>query len=81
MGPSGSGKTTLLNILNGIDKPNSGWVNISGNKISHMNRDELALFRRKHLGFVFQEFNLLDSLTLKENIMLPRLAHRVTVYA
>ncbi len=71
MGPSGSGKTTLLNILNGIDKPNSGWVNISGNKISHMNRDELALFRRKHLGFVFQEFNLLDSLTLKENIMLP----------
>ena len=71
MGPSGSGKTTLLNILNGIDKPTSGWVNISENKISHMKRDELAQFRRKHLGFVFQEFNLLDSLTLKENIMLP----------
>ena len=71
MGPSGSGKTTLLNILNGIDKPTSGWVKISSNKISDMSRDELSQFRRKHLGFVFQEFNLLHSLSLKENIMLP----------
>lgn len=71
MGPSGSGKTTLLNILNGIDRPTSGWVKISGNKINEMTRDELAQFRRRHVGFIFQEFNLLDSLTLKENIMLP----------
>ena len=71
MGPSGSGKTTLLNILNAIDKPTYGWVKISGHIISHMSRDQLAEFRRKHIGFVFQDFNLLDSLTLKENIMLP----------
>ncbi|RSK26103.1 ABC transporter ATP-binding protein [Bacillus sp. HMF5848] len=71
MGPSGSGKTTLLNILNGIDRPTSGWVKISDKKLSDMNRDQLAQFRRKNLGFVFQEFNLLPSLTLKENIMLP----------
>lgn len=71
MGPSGSGKTTLLNLLSGIDKPTSGEVMISGEKLSNMDGDDLALFRRKHLGFVFQEFNLLDSLTVKENIMLP----------
>lgn len=71
MGPSGSGKTTLLNILSGIDKPTSGAVIISGDEISHMTGDDLALFRRKELGFVFQEFNLLDSLTVKENIILP----------
>jgi putative ABC transport system ATP-binding protein len=71
MGPSGSGKTTLLNILSGIDKPTSGFVKISGKKINEMDKKELALFRRKKLGFVFQEFNLLDSLSLKENVMLP----------
>lgn len=71
MGPSGSGKTTLLNILSGIDKLTSGDVEISGRSINVMTKNELALFRRHHLGFVFQEFNLLDSLTLKENVMLP----------
>lgn len=71
MGTSGSGKTTLLNILSGIDKLTSGDVEISGRSINVMTKNELALFRRQHLGFVFQEFNLLDSLTLKENVMLP----------
>lgn len=71
MGPSGSGKTTLLNILSGIDKPTSGTIEISGKNINTLTKDDLALFRRQHLGFVFQEFNLLDSLTLKENVMLP----------
>jgi len=71
MGPSGSGKTTLLNILSGIDKATSGNIEISGKSINQMSKNELSLFRRQHLGFVFQEFNLLDSLTLKENVMLP----------
>lgn len=71
MGPSGSGKTTLLNILSGIDKLTSGLIEIAGKNIVSLGKDELALFRRQKLGFVFQEFNLLDSLTLKENVMLP----------
>jgi putative ABC transport system ATP-binding protein len=71
MGPSGSGKTTLLNLLSGIDKSTSGIINISGNEVNNMDKNELALFRRQHLGFVFQEFKLLDSLTLGENVMLP----------
>lgn len=71
MGASGSGKTTLLNMISGIDKPTSGSIEISGEDISKMNKDKLALFRRKHIGFVFQEFNLLDSLSVKDNIMLP----------
>ena len=71
MGPSGSGKTTLLNLLSGIDNPTAGYVKISGKKINEMDKAELAIFRRQHLGFVFQEFNLLDSLSLKENVMLP----------
>jgi len=76
MGPSGSGKTTLLNLLSGIDKATSGMINVGGNAISSMNKNELAVFRRKHLGFVFQEFNLLDSLTLCENAMLPMILDR-----
>lgn len=71
MGPSGSGKSTLLNILSGIDSPTSGNVVIMDKKISDLNSDKLALFRRKNIGFIFQDFNLLDSLTVKENIMLP----------
>lgn len=79
MGPSGSGKTTLLNVLSGIDKPTSGEVTIAGEEISEIAGDKLALFRRKQLGFVFQEFNLLDSLTVKENIILPMVLEKKTV--
>ncbi|MPQ44756.1 ABC transporter ATP-binding protein [Clostridium tarantellae] len=71
MGPSGSGKTTLLNILSGVDKSTSGKVIIKDNDISKLKKDELALFRRKNIGYIFQDFNLLDSLTLEENISLP----------
>lgn len=80
MGPSGSGKTTLLNLLSGIDKPTSGEVIISGKEISNMSGDELALFRRRQLGFVFQEFNLLDSLTVKENIMVPMILEKKSAF-
>ncbi len=71
MGPSGSGKSTLLNILSGVDKGTSGNVIINNNDISGMKKDKLALFRRKNIGYIFQEFNLLDSLTVEENISLP----------
>lgn len=71
MGPSGSGKSTLLNILSGIDGFNSGKVEINNVDISSMGKDESALFRRKEIGFIFQDFNILDSLTIKENILLP----------
>jgi putative ABC transport system ATP-binding protein len=66
MGPSGSGKTTLLNILSGIDRPTSGQVDINNRDIFKMRKRELALFRRKEIGYVFQDFNLLDTLTLQE---------------
>ncbi|MDQ0175442.1 ABC transporter ATP-binding protein [Bacillus chungangensis] len=71
MGPSGAGKTTLLNILSTIDQPTSGEVIIDGDKIGEMNEDQLSTFRRNKLGFIFQDYNLLDTLTLKENIVLP----------
>lgn len=71
MGPSGSGKSTLINILSGIIKPTSGNVDIKGTKISEMNKNDLALYRRRSMGFVFQDFNLLDNLTIKENTILP----------
>lgn len=71
MGPSGSGKSTLVNILSGITLPTGGSVEICGTRIDQMDQYEMALFRRRKLGFVFQEFNLLDNLTLKENVMLP----------
>lgn len=76
MGPSGSGKTTLLNILSGIGKPSYGEVWIAGKNITAFDKNEMALFRREHLGFIFQEFNLMDSLTLKENVMLPMILSR-----
>ncbi|MFO7246258.1 MAG: ABC transporter ATP-binding protein [Thermaerobacter sp.] len=76
MGPSGSGKTTLLNLLATIDRPTSGTVTVEGRDTSRMSERELALFRRKRLGFVFQDFNLLDSLTLRENMALPLVLDR-----
>lgn len=71
MGPSGAGKTTLLNIISTIDKPSSGTVTIGGEDIIKMNEEKLSVFRRNKLGFIFQDFNLLDTLTVKENIILP----------
>lgn len=73
MGPSGSGKTTLLNIMAGLDVPNEGAVLINGSALSQLTGEELARFRRTQLGFVFQDYNLLDTLTLGENISLPLL--------
>ena len=71
MGESGSGKTTLLNILAALDKPTSGQVILDGRNLSEIKENELASFRRENLGFVFQEFNLLDTLSVKDNILLP----------
>ncbi len=71
MGESGSGKTTLLNILAALDKPTAGKVELDGMKLSDVKEKELASFRREHLGFVFQEFNLLDTLNVSDNILLP----------
>jgi putative ABC transport system ATP-binding protein len=71
MGPSGSGKSTLMHILAGLDRPTSGRVTISGEDITEMNDNELTLLRRKHIGFIFQFFNLLPMLTAEENIVLP----------
>lgn len=71
MGPSGSGKTTLLNMISTIDKPTSGEIMINGRNPLKLHGDDLALFRRRELGFVFQDFNLIDTLTLGENIILP----------
>ena len=71
MGPSGSGKTTLLNILATIDSPSSGEVLINGQNPHRLKPDDLAIFRRNNLGFIFQDFNLLDTLSVRENIILP----------
>ncbi|ARV46457.1 lantibiotic ABC transporter ATP-binding protein PsdA [Bacillus inaquosorum] len=71
MGPSGSGKTTLLNLLATIDKPTQGEMMINGIQPKTLKDQDLALFRRRELGFVFQDFNLLDTLTIRENILLP----------
>lgn len=70
MGASGSGKTTLLNIIASIDKVESGTIEINGQNITEVSEEELAFFRREHLGFIFQEYNLLDTLTIHENIAL-----------
>lgn len=71
MGESGSGKTTLLNILASLDKATSGQVLLNGKNLSDIRQKELCAFRREHLGFVFQDFNLLDTLSLRDNIFLP----------
>lgn len=71
MGESGSGKTTLLNILAALDKPTSGEVLLNGKNIVNIKEKEISSFRRNNLGFVFQDFNLLDTFSLKDNIFLP----------
>ena len=71
MGESGSGKTTLLNILAALDRPTAGCVLLDGQELSHIRDADLAAFRRDKLGFVFQDFNLLDTFTLEDNILLP----------
>ena len=71
MGESGSGKTTLLNILASLDRPTEGEVLLEGKSIVHLTEKEISAFRRKNLGFVFQDFNLLDTLSVKDNIFLP----------
>ena len=71
MGESGSGKTTLLNILATVDRPTAGEVLLKGKNLVAIPEKELARFRREHLGFVFQDFNLLDTLSIEDNIYLP----------
>jgi putative ABC transport system ATP-binding protein len=71
MGPSGSGKSTLMHILAGLDRPSSGEVTIAGTNLSTLNDNELTKLRRKHIGFVFQFFNLLPMLDAEENVVLP----------
>ena len=71
MGESGSGKTTLLNILAALDRPTNGKVYLKGNDIGKITEKEMAAFRRQNLGFVFQDFNLLDTFSVQDNIFLP----------
>lgn len=68
LGPSGSGKSTLLNILGGIDNSDQGYISINGEKTAEMSDKELTLYRRKHLGYVFQMYNLIPNLNIRENI-------------
>ncbi|UCH33346.1 MAG: ABC transporter ATP-binding protein [Armatimonadota bacterium] len=70
LGPSGSGKTTLLNLIGGIDTPTSGAITVAGNTLSGMTEDELTLYRRRSVGFIFQFFNLIPTLTALENVEL-----------
>lgn len=68
LGPSGSGKSTLLNIIGGIDNADSGYISINGAKTAEMNEKALTLYRRKHLGYIFQMYNLIPNLNIKENV-------------
>lgn len=77
-GPSGSGKTTLMNIIGALDKPDSGDILFRGDSILCYGPDELAKYRNKNIGFVFQDHLLLNHLTIKENIMLPVFAERIS---
>lgn len=78
MGPSGSGKTTLLNLIAGIDKPSNGTINIQDTEISKLNESELAKWRSRHVGFIFQFYNLLPVLTAYENVELPLLLSKLS---
>lgn len=71
LGTSGSGKSTLLNMMAGLEKPTKGYVKILGQEVTKMNEKKLAIFRQKHVGFVFQSYNLMNALTALENVSLP----------
>lgn len=71
LGPSGSGKSTLLNLVRGIDVADGGWVEVAGVRLTELGERERTLFRRNHIGFVFQFFNLIPTLTVEENLLLP----------
>ena len=77
MGPSGSGKSTLLNLLGGLQKPTGGKVFINGVDLSTLNENQLAIFRRKNVGFVFQAYNLIPTLTAIENVELPMIFYNI----
>jgi putative ABC transport system ATP-binding protein len=79
MGPSGSGKSTLLNVISTIDKTTSGNISYEGKDITTLKQNELSDFRRNELGFIFQDFNLLDTLTVEENIILPLAISRINI--
>ena len=78
MGESGSGKTTLLNLLAALDKPTGGQVRLNGKNLGELKEKEIAGFRRENLGFVFQDFNLLDTFSLRDNIYLPLVLEKNT---
>lgn len=80
LGKSGSGKSTLLNILGGLDRPDTGTVYLNGEMIDYANRNELVRHRRKRVGFVFQQFNLLPSFTALENVEYPLIFHGVPLH-
>src|SRR5512147_2444711 len=71
MGPSGSGKSTLLNLIAGLDRPTRGTARVAGNDLTHMSDSELARFRSRTIGFIFQSYNLMPVLTALENVELP----------
>ena len=78
MGPSGSGKTTLLNLLGGLDTPTSGTVTVDGDEITHMSGRHLASWRARHVGFIFQMYNLIPVLTAFQNVELPLLLTKLS---
>jgi putative ABC transport system ATP-binding protein len=78
MGPSGSGKTTLLNLIAGLDRPTSGEAVVAGARLTQMSDGQLAKFRARHIGFIFQAYNLIPVLTALENVELPLLLHKLS---
>src|SRR4029079_2294116 len=78
MGPSGSGKTTLLNLLGGLDVPSSGSITVDGDELTKMSRNRLTEWRARHVGFVFQMYNLIPVLTAFRNVELPLLLTKLT---
>jgi len=78
MGPSGSGKTTLLNLLGGLDVPSKGAITVAGDEITHMSRSKLTHWRARHVGFIFQMYNLIPVLTAYQNVELPLLLTRLS---